>query len=313
MAGVFNLEGIGGDTATRMLRMNEKANLTRLSARETLTAVEMNRGDVLEFCLASGSCARLELISTEAHVFRTTLKQIGVEEAAARTDYRFSCVLRLNGREHVLEREVSTQKSFYEPWVIDGVRIWLDAVDGIFQFLMETHGECRPHRHARFAIQDAALGICPVPLHPWCPLPEGGLRIEDCYRGEDCWLGAYHGVSAHGGLDINHPKGTPLWAPIDMDDHFYYNSLAMGHNNNRWRGMRRWPDGSAWALDVCHMTELTVPEHQPLKGGRQFAWGAGVYSGVVDHSHFIFRIREGEQWILLDPWILFWQMYRDQQ
>jgi len=273
----------------------------------------MNRGEVEEFILVSGDVVHIELVDTSAHVLRTTLKQPRIEEDAARTDYRFSCKLRINGREHVLEREVSSQRSFYEPWEIDGVRIWFDAVDKIFSFLDEQHGECRPRKQARFGIQDASLRICPEFLHPWCPLPEGGLKIEQCYRGEDCWLGAYNGASAHGGLDINHPKGTPLWVPLDIDEHFYFNSLEMGHNNNRWRGIHRWPNGAEWILQAHHMTELTVKEWEPIKKGQQFARGAGVLSGAVEHSHFVFKIHDYGETILLDPWILFWQMYRDQE
>lgn len=285
--------------------------LIRKRAKDTLTAVEMNRGETLEFALASREIVRIELVSTAAEVISTTLKQLKVEEDAARTHYRFRCVLRINGAEHLLEREVPTQRSFYEPWCIAGVHIWFDAVNDIFQFLTETHGQCRPNKHARFAIQDATLGICPEPLHPWCPLPDGGLKIESCYRGEDCWLGPYNGASAHGGLDINHPKLTPLWAPLDLDDQFYFNSLAMGHNNNRWRGIRRWPNGAEWILQAHHMTSLTVPEHTPVAKGQQFAQGAGVHSGAVDHSHFVFKVDDEGETILLDPWILFWQMYRD--
>ena len=282
-------------------------------AKETLTAVEMNKGDIEEFELVSGEIVRIELVSTQAHILHTTLKQLKVEEDGARTDYCFNCVLKINGQEHVLERELSTLRSFYEPWEIQGIRIWLDAVQDIFEFLTETHGDCRPRKHARLAFQDASLSICPEPLHPWCPLPPGGLRIEDCYRGEDCWLGAYNGSSAHGGLDINHPKGTPLWAPLDMDDQFYYKSVATGHYNNDWRGIRRWPNGAEWIFEACHMTELTVKEHQPIRKGQQFAWGAGVFSGCFEHSHFIFKIHDYGETILLDPWILFWQMYKDKK
>lgn len=281
--------------------------------KDTLTAIEMNRGEFEEFELARGDVVRFELVKTSARILRTTLKQLRVEEAAGRTDYAFDCVLKINGQEYTLEREVSTQKSFYEPWEIAGLRIWLDAVDDIFDFLVEAHGECRPKKHARFAVQDVAMQICPEKLHPWCPLPEGGLKIENCYRGEDCWLGAYHGASAHGGLDINHSRGTPLWAPLDLDDQFYFNSLKMGHNNNRWRGIRRWPNGAEWILQAHHMTALTVNEHEPVKKGAQFASGAGVLSGAVDHSHFVFKIHDYGETISLDPWILFWQMYRDRQ
>ena len=286
--------------------------IIRRRARPTLTAVEMDRGDVLEFTLTDGTVRSIELAATSARVVRTTLQTAGVEEDGGRTDYRFTATLRVDGTQHVLEREVSTQASFYDPWLIAGMHIWFDAVQDIFAFIAEVHGECRPQRHARFALQDAALGICPEPLHPWCPLPEGGLRIDCCYRGEDCWLGAYNGASAHGGLDINHPPGTPIWAPVDIHDHGYFHSLAMGHNNNRWRGIHQWPDGSTWVLQVHHMTALTVAEHAFIPRGAQFARGAGVLSGAADHSHFVFKVADGEGTILLDPWILFWQMYRDQ-
>jgi hypothetical protein len=280
-------------------------------AKDTLTAVELDVGEALDFVLASGRRVRIELVDTEAHVLRTTLKQLGVEENGARTDYAFSCTLRVDGETVRLAREVSTQRSFYEPWEIAGVRLWFDAVADIFDLLAEAHGECRPRKQARFGLQDASLRICPDRLRPWCPLPAGGLRIEQCYRGEDCWLGAYNGASAHGGLDINHPRGTPLWAPLDIHDHFYFNSLDTGHNNNRWRGIHRWAKGAEWILQAHHMTELTVPEHEPIAQGEQFAWGAGVLSGAVDHSHFVFKVHDRGETILLDPWILFWQMYRD--
>ena len=190
------------------------------AAKDTLTAVELDHGDRLEFTLTSGDAVAIELHETGAEVTSTNIKELKVEEPGGRTDFRFHCTISVNGTRHRLEREVSSQRSFYEPWEIAGVRIWFDAVDDIFDFLEEAHGACRPGKNARFALQQADLGICPEPLHPWCPLPEGGLRIEDCYSGEDCWLGAYQGASAHGGLDINHPPGTPLWAPLDIHDHF---------------------------------------------------------------------------------------------
>jgi len=281
-------------------------------AKDTLTAVEMNRDDTLLFRLADGSVTEITLLSTAAQVVSTTLYQLGVEEDGARTLFRFRCEVRVDGVRHVLEREIPSRRSFYEPWLLGRVRLWFDAVDDIFDFLTEEHGECRPKKQARFALQDAELGICPEPLHPWCPLPPDGLRIEDSYRGEDCWLGPYNGASAHGGLDINHPRGTPLWAPLDIHDHFYFNSLEMGHNNNRWRGIHRWDNGAEWILQAHHMTALTVPEHQPIAKGAQFAHGAGVLSGAVDHSHFVFKVHDEGETVLLDPWILFRQMYRDQ-
>lgn len=297
--------------------------IVRKQAKATLTALELHHGDSVEFTLLDGTVRAIALESTGAEIVDTTLKKPGTEEPGGKTVYRFWSCIRVDGAPVRLEREVETQRSFYEPWVVAGVRIWLDAVDAIFDFMRETHGACRlqencshdlpPRRHARFALQDASARICPEPMYPWCPLPHGGLKIEQCYRGEDCWLGAYDGASAHGGLDINHPKGTPLYAPIDLDDHFCYNSVEMGANNNRWRGIRRWSDGAEWILQSAHMVRLTVPERTPLCRGQQYAEGAGVWVGVAEHSHFSFLIHDEGETIRLDPWILFRQMYEDQE
>jgi hypothetical protein len=271
----------------------------------------MNVGDVLDFALHNGEVRRFELLGTGAEVLETNVDLPGPGGPSGHTNYRFTCRLRIDGQEVELEREVSTQRSFYEPWEFDGLQVWFDAVDDIFDFLSEDHGPCRPGKQARFGIHDASLAICPVKLHAWCPLPEGGLRIEDCYNGEDCWLGAYQGVAAHGGLDINHPRGTPLFAPIDIEDHYYFESLEKGHNNNRWRGHARWPDGSEWILQAHHMSELLVPEHEPIPAGTHYAVGAGVLLGDHPHSHFVFKTVEDGGEVMLDPWILFHQMYRD--
>ncbi|MBE7467367.1 MAG: hypothetical protein HS116_28170 [Planctomycetes bacterium] len=280
-------------------------------AQDTLTAIEMDLGDELHFTLASGAVRRLKLIHAGAAVTETTVETPKVEKAGAVTNYRFSARFEIDGAVYNLVRYVSSAKSFYEPWHIMGMHIWLDAVDKIFDFLTETHGECKPKKQCRLAIQDATLRICPVLLHPWCPLPPDRLRVEDAYNGEDVWMGAYHGASAHGGLDINHPSGTPIWTPFAIDDHELFNSLAKGDNNNRWRGTHRWSNGAEWVIQVHHLSRLYVPEHKPIEAGTLLADGGGVWVGSHEHSHFVFRVRDGGGEVLLDPWILFWQMYRD--
>lgn len=291
------------------------------SATDTLTPVQMHHRDEIHFRRCDDVVITIEVIDTGAEIIDTTLEELGVEEPGARTTYRFWADMEINGSAIRYEREVGTQKSFYDPLEIDGVRIWLDAVEAIFDFMRETHGPCRPRancsrrlparRQARIVLQDASQRICPEKLSPWCPLPENGLDIADCYRGEDCWLGAFDGASAHGGLDLNHPAGTPLYAPIDLDDQFLYNTLDRGNNNNRWRGTRQWHDGTQWIIESCHMLELKVPEHTSLEAGCYYANGAGVYVGEAEHSHFAFAVVDHGKLHRLDPWILFWQMYRD--
>lgn len=293
------------------------------NVRETLTAVELFHGDILNFTKCDGDIFSMEVLDTGAEIMQTNLELPLREDPKGRSTLRFWADLNINGQPHRYEREIGTNKSFYEPLTINGVNLWLDAVDAVFDFLLETHGPCRPNatasnprnlpprHHARFAIQDATLRICPELLHPWCPLPPGGITIDMCYTGEDCWMGAYFGASAHGGLDLNHPRGTPLFAPIDIDEQFLIDAVANGFNNNRWHGLRHWNDHSTWVLRSAHMVRLLVPEHTSVKAGTHYAEGAGVWVGKAEHSHFSFAILDHGNLIRLDPWILFWQMYRD--
>jgi len=287
------------------------------TARPTLAAVELDAGDELHFTLADGATRRIRLEGTSAGIFETNLEETGKGRPGGFTHYRMFFRLTIDGVSFILGREVGTQRSFYAPREIMGLRIWPDACENIFEFLTEDHGRCRPSKQARFAVQDASLGICPTLLHPWCPLPAGGLQIEDCYNADDCWLGAYFGSEAHGGLDINHPAGTPLWAPLRIDEHELYDRLEDGANNNRWRGLHHWPDGSTWVLRCAHLIRLRAEEGKPVAAGALLADGAGVRIGSHEHSHFIFAVREPgaaeDEEILLDPWILFSQMYADRR
>ncbi len=285
--------------------------------RLTLTAFELDVGEELRLTLADGTTRVLRLESTGAAVDHTTLTEIKKPEFGARTVLRMHARLVIDGHAADLVRWVGSQKSFYEPWEILGLRIWFDAAAALFDHLNEDHGPCKPRKAARFAVQEAGRHICPVLLHPWCPLPPHSLRIEDCYEGGDCWMGPYYGADAHGGLDINHPAGTPIWAPVAIHEHELFNSLANGDNNNRWRGHCRWSDGSVWTLQVHHILRLRVPLDEPVMAGALLADGAGVRNGSHEHSHFVFKVREPgtgpEDEIALDPWILFWQMYRDRE
>ena len=274
-------------------------------AKDTLTAVEMNRGDTLKFTLRNGRTRTLVLDDTSAQ-FVERVPHGGVV-------YCFSCRVRIDGHPVELLRYVGTQESFYEPMVINGMRIWLDAVLDIFELVPMRKIELLrvPHKQCRLAVQDAALPICPQEMRAWYRNEGRFIDIADCYNGDDCWLGAYIGRACHGGLDINHPKGDPLWAPIDFDDQWLFNSLAAGHNNNRWRGVRKWPNGETWALQTHHIIKLLVPEHTPLKAGTHYATAAGVHVGSHNHTHFVFKVTpsKGGPEIHLDPWVLFWQIF----
>lgn len=284
-----------------------------IPCKPTLTAVELDHGETVEFVLQNGESRTLTLEDTEAFVFETNLENTKKEQGRGCTVLRFTAKVRVDGEQMLMERYLCTQESFYEPYVVNGLRIWFDGVAKIFDHIIETHGPCKPEKAARFAFQDATLPICPEPLAMWCPRDTNRIDISETYNGDDCWMGPYMGASAHGGLDINHPRGTILRAPFDIDDHYWYDKVSSGANNNRWRGFRTWPDGSTWTIQTAHTVEPLVEEHTPLKAGTAYATGAGVRVGCHDHSHFVFKVADRGQEILLDPWILFWQMFEQRK
>ncbi len=284
-------------------------------AQDTLTAVELNRGDTLDFTLRNGQVRTLKLLETGSQVLLTNLQELKKPLRGGGTIYNFTCRVLIDGQPMTMERYVCTQESFYEPYVVDGMRIWFDGVQDIFDNITENHGPCRPGKHARFAVADATDRICPDPVSVWYPNKENFIDIRDTFGGDDVYMGPYHGGDAHGGLDINQKSGTPNYVPFSVDDHYLFSSLEQGGNNNRWRGLRHWDDGDTWIIQTHHLVDLLVPEHTPLTNGQRYLTAAGVRVGGHHHSHYVFRVeneQRGES-IILDPWIIFWQAFEDRR
>jgi len=287
------------------------------TAQDTVTAFEMDPGDVVRFRLRNGQVRTMVLGETSARVLETNLREPRKAQRDGGTLYEIRAKVRIDGHAVTLLRYVGSQESFAEPYVINGMRLWLDAVSDALQLMSDNHGGtagCAMARRARFAVNDAKDALAPVELRPWTPFQRLSLDIAECYNGDDPYMGAYQGAECHAGLDINQPKGTPLFAPIDIDDHQCFNSLANGDNNNRWRGIHRWPNGDTWTLQSHHLVGLVVPEHTPIPAGTHYASTAGVFVGSHEHTHFIFRTRRpGEEDLMLDPWMLFWQIFEQEK
>ena len=263
------------------------AEVIELEAKDTLTALEMNPGDELRFRLRDGRRFTLVLDDTDAAIVERVTPG-GIV-------YRFAARVRVDGQPMTLQRYVCSQECFYEPYVINGMRIWLDTVKDVFDLIPVRYPrkgnlQCVPRKSARFAIQDMTMRICPDETSPWIPDGRTRLDVGECYNGDDCYLGPYLGQACHVGMDVNHKKGSLLSAPITFDTHAYFNSLALGHNNNRWRGVRRWQNGDVWALQTHHLVDLLVPEHGALSSGTRYATTAGVHVGSHEHTHFEFKI-----------------------
>jgi PKD repeat protein len=287
------------------------AALVEREAQETLTPVELDRGDTLLFTLNNGEHRSLTVESTEARIVLSNLEEAKKGFRKGKTIYEMRCRVRIDGHPMTMQRYVSVQQSFYEPYVVNGMRIWFDAVRDIDQLFNDNHGGGLPRKDVRFAIQDMTLPICPQPVRPWYPNAENYIDVVDSYNANDVWMGLYKGADLHGGLDVNMPIGTPLWAPIDFDTQFFFNSLEMGHNNNRWRGIRTWGNGQRWVLQAHHIVRLLVPPHTPIVQNMHYAEAAGILTGDHAHSHFVFKVGPEEEEIYLDAWILFWQSFEN--
>lgn len=286
-------------------------------AKDTLTPILMDVGDTVKFVLRNGQVRTLVLLETDADVIITNLNELKKDQPGGATLYHFTCRLLVDGQPMKMERYVGSQESFYEPYVINGMRVWFDGVKDITNVIGSEHGgkncECLPESGARFALADMTDRICPGPLHPWYDNKSNYISIADSYNGDDPWMGAYNGFEAHGGLDINMPRGTPNYTPIPIDDHYYFNSLAKGDNNNRWRGIHKWENGDVWTLQNHHVLNLRVPEHTPIEAGAHYVDAAGVHVGSHEHSHYVLKARTPQDAadIPLDAWILFWQTFED--
>lgn len=281
-------------------------------AKDTITPMALNHGDELHFQLRNGETQKIKLVGTAAEAV--------IRDKSGRVNqYKFSADLLIDGKHHVLERVIPVQESFYEPLVVDGMRIWLDAVSDIFiddSGFMEEKDillgiACRPKRKARIVVNDETDRICPDQLAWWYPEKKDHIDVRDCYQGQDVWMGPFGGKRAHGGLDINMKSGTLLYTPIGFDDHYLFDSLKKGDNNNRWRGVRKWDNGAVWWLQAHHLNKMLLPERSTLRRGMKYAETAGVAIGAKEHSHFVFRVIEEGESYWIDPWIFFWQTFRD--
>lgn len=301
-----------------------KQNIYIRNFKETITPIELNHGEIVKYTKKDGKVLTIELLATSANILYTNRDKIPFTEsgndlgsmARARLMYEFKCEVNINGLHMTMQRYVCSQESFYEPYVIDGVRIWFDGVTDIFEehkgFLDRVRdANGKPGKNARFVLQDMNHRICPGKIYPW--FIDGDERDDNfiykanyidvgrTYDGDDCFLGAYYGGQAHGALDICMAQNSLMYAPFDLDT----------QAGIRAEGSKTWPDGSQWRINTGHVIEKYVPDNTPVKGGEVYGRGARRATGTHAHAHFAFQIYEQGILYDIDPWIIFWQLFED--
>ena len=97
--------------------------------KPTLTPFQLNPDDEIHLTLRSGRMWKMKLIGAKAEVVTRGFDRYHDSGHASSdiTVYAFEATVLINEREHVMRREVGSQASFYQPWSVDGVRIWFDA------------------------------------------------------------------------------------------------------------------------------------------------------------------------------------------
>lgn len=299
-------------------------DLIEKKAKITLTPVELNHGEIVRYTTSNGQKLTIELLNSEANILYTNKDKIPEGESGndrgnswrARLMYEFNCDLSVNGQKMTMRRYVCSQEAFYEPYVINGVRIWFDGVREIFEEdggFLNTFRTANgiPGKKARFLLQDMTSRICPDDLHAWFIdgterddnyiYKENFIDIGRCFNGDDCFLGAYLGGESHGALDVNMAMNSTMYAPFDLDT----------QEGIRAEGRKKWADGSEWLINTAHVSEKYVPDHTPLKGGEPYGRGARRACWWHPHAHFGFQIYEEGIMYDVDPWIVFWQHFED--
>ena len=322
-----------------MAALAVSAETFEMKARPSLTPVELNKGDVCRFTLMNGETRTIEYLGTESSVL-----EIPATEGLIAT---LTMRLRVDGVEIPFRRYFATQESFYEPAVVDGMVVFPDST---LEYLQKTvpmrypaKGAMRHHpwKDCRIVVQDATLKLCPEKLHPWFldkRIDDLLIPIGDTYHGGDCWLGPFAYGEAHGGMDVCMTRGDRLYAPFAMDRQWMALYAKKGRgNNSRWRGVRRFADGTLWTVNTSHVIDALVPEHTAVTNGQPYCTAAGTATGEYDHTHFELHLCRdlnptcpdsvwdegwGEspdvkndcpkgqpEFYNLDPWMLFWQTF----
>ena len=330
-AGAYRLEQAAAPTG----------EVFEMKARASMTPVELNRGDVCRFTLRNGETRTVEYLGAGSSVL-----EVPCSEGLVAT---LTMTLRVDGVSIPFRRYFATQESFYEPAVVDGLMIWPDSTLG---YLVDTvpmrypaKGAMRHHpwKDARIVLQDATLSLCPEKLHPWFDdvrFRSLFLPIADCYHGGDCWLGPFAYGEAHGGMDLRMTRGDLLYAPFACDEQWMPLYAKKGRGgSSRWRGVRRFADGTLWSINTSHVIDTVVEEHTAVTNGQPYCTAAGTAVGDYDHTHFelhlcrdlnpsysnsIWDVGWGKESVVrndcpkgqpefynLDPWMLFWQTFTE--
>ncbi|MGF1586325.1 MAG: PKD domain-containing protein [Bacteroidales bacterium] len=310
-----------------------RRNTINLTSKETITPVELNYGETVRYTRKGGSAVTIQLLSTSANILYTNRDKIPLEESGndrgnmyrARLLYEITADVRVNGFPMTMRKYVGSQESLYEPYVINGVRIWFDAVSDLFEqdggFLNTARDadgrgnlisdDDTPNKKARFVLHDMSSRICPGEIHAW--FKDGDQRDDNfiykdnfidigrSFNGDDVYLGAYLGGESHGALDVNMAMNSVMYAPFDLDT----------QEGIRAAGTKSWPDGSVWAINTGHIIEKYVPDNTPVKGGTPYGRGARRGCWWHPHAHFGFEILESGIRYDIDPWIIFWQHFED--
>ncbi len=154
-----------------------------------LKAVELDPGDTLRYPLRNGQVREFVLQRTAARpIFSWDNPD---NKWRSGRIYQMEAELLCDGQPLRLQRIVSAQQSYYEPYHLNGVTVFFDAVSDIKAFIQDNHGSSGsrsfPRKKCRLAFIEMGDAFASQPLRPWLPLAENYLDVTQSYEGADTW------------------------------------------------------------------------------------------------------------------------------
>jgi len=113
-------------TFYHILNAQQQTNIA-LKAKETLAAVELDKGDTLFYTTKNGYKHFLTVKEVSIEVVFSTLDDLEEKKRGAGVIYSMSCKVNIDGQEMTMKKYIPVQQSYYEPYIVNGMRIWYDG------------------------------------------------------------------------------------------------------------------------------------------------------------------------------------------
>lgn len=152
--------------------LSSSGHVYEFNAKNTITVVELDESDEVRYKLQTGRIVHLKIVRSRSEIVFSTIDLPAKGSPTDASVFKMKCLVNIDGHDLNLTRFAPVQESFDEPYYINGLIIWFDALKSLNQFYNENHGDCLPNKQVRIALHDATLPICPEEITYWSIIPD---------------------------------------------------------------------------------------------------------------------------------------------